>query len=53
MDSVNVPNRSVCVTALKIINIADTIIASVNQTTLLTYLGTKADLEPDAAKTKV
>lgn len=52
IENVNVPDHSVSATAHKIIDVADTIINSVNQTQLLTYLGTKADLEPDAAKTK-
>ena len=52
IENVNVPDRSVIATAHKIIEVADAIINSVNQTQLLTYLGTKADLEPDAAKTK-
>jgi len=52
IENVNVPHRSVTATAHKIIDIADTIINSVNQTQLLTYFGAKADLEPDAAKTK-
>jgi hypothetical protein len=52
IENVNVPDHSVGTTAYKIIKIADTIINSVNQTQLLTYFGTKADLEPDASKTK-
>ena len=52
IENVNVSDHSVSATAHKIINVADTIIKSVNQTQLLTYFGTKADLESDAAKTK-
>jgi hypothetical protein len=52
IENVNVPDNSVSATAHEIINIADTIINSVNQTQLLTYFGAKADLEPDASKTK-
>jgi len=53
IENVTVPDHSVRATALKINNVADTIIGSVNQTQLLTYFGTKADLEPDASKTKI
>jgi len=53
IENVNVPDHSVSATAHKIIDIADTIINSINQTQLLTYFGTKADLEPDASKTKM
>lgn len=53
IENVTVPDHSVRATALKINNVADTIIGSVNQTQLLTYFGTKADLEPDASKTKM
>jgi hypothetical protein len=52
IENVNVLDPSVGATAHKIIDIADTIIDSVDQTQLLTYFGTKADLEPDAANTK-
>jgi hypothetical protein len=53
IENVNVPDHSVRSTAFKIHNVADTIIDSINQTQLLTYFGTKADLEPDASKTKM
>jgi hypothetical protein len=52
IENVDVSDNSVIAMASRIINIADTIISKVDQTHLLAYIGTKADHEPDASKTK-
>jgi hypothetical protein len=52
IENVNISDNSVSAAASQIINIADTVISSVDQTQLLAYFGTKADHQPDAAKTK-
>jgi hypothetical protein len=45
-------DTSVIAMAGRIIDIADIIIDKVDQTHLLAYIGTKADHDPDASKTK-
>jgi hypothetical protein len=53
IENVNVPDSSSSAMASQIINIANTVISSVDQTQLLAYFGTKADHQPDAGKTKM
>lgn len=52
IENIDVSDNSVIAMASRIINIADTVISKVDQTHLLAYIGTKADHEPDASKTK-
>lgn len=50
IENVNISDNSAMTN--QIISIADAVIGSVDQTQLLAYFGTKADHQPDAAKTK-